>query len=217
MNKKFEMNISRRLPLSLIQKQFWMLNQTFPDSAAYNIPSFFKIRGALNKDALEKSINSVISRHDIFRTYFRFDNDDVYQYIYPSLYLNIQVESCIEATENLNDSAIDCLVKNEVAAPFDLSNLPLIRVKIFRISNNESLLLITMHHIITDLRTKDLFGEELSLFYNACTSNAEVTCTGPIQQYAEYSIWQNEWAKGIDCQDMLLFWKKKLEGQKGIL
>ncbi|SCX96904.1 non-ribosomal peptide synthetase [Desulfoluna spongiiphila] len=198
-------------PASAIQEQFWLLNQLHPESPAYNIPLLFRIRGSLDRDSLEKSLNDMLGRHQILRTRFAMDRGDLVQRVAPSLTLPLACD-VPEGEEEVNRC-----VREELRRPFSLSELPLIRFRLFRTGESEHLFLIVMHHIITDLRTKELFTEELSALYGAAVSQRPALQPPSTVPYAEFSRWQRDWLAGDECRSMLLYWKEHLKGRTDFL
>ena len=198
-------------PASAMQEQFWLLNQLHPESPAYNIPLLYRIRGALDRVCLEKSLNEMLGRHPILRTRFAMDRGDLVQYVAPVLTLPL---AC-EVPEG--DEGVNRCVRDEVRRPFALSELPLIRFRLFRTGEGDHLFLIVMHHIITDLRTKELFTEELSALYGAAVTRRPALSPSPAVPYAEFSRWQREWLSGDECRSMLVYWKEHLKGRTDLL
>lgn len=194
-------------PASAIQEQFWLINQLHPESSAYNIPLLFRIRGPLDRDSLEKSLNDMIGRHQILRTCFAMDRGDLVQHVAPSLNLPL---AC-DVPEG--EEAVNRCVREELRRPFSLSELPLIRFRLFRTGEEEHLFLIVMHHIITDLRTKELFTEELSSLYGAAVTRRPALQPASSVPYSEFSRWQRDWLAGDECRSMLVYWKEHLKGR----
>lgn len=204
-------------PASAIQEQFWLLNQIHPESPAYNIPLLFRIKGRLHRDYLEKSINEMIARHEIFRTWFTIENGSLYQKIEPEMVMALGSDFMGETSGMVLDDEIDRRVKEVVRRPFTLSELPLIRCRLFRLPDGEHLFVVVMHHIITDLRSKELFTEELSTLYDACVNHKPAILPPPQSQYSEFSRWQRDWLAREESGAMISFWKERLEGQAGLL
>ena len=204
-------------PVSSMQQQFWLLNQLQPDSSAYNIPSVFCIRGNLNISALEKSINKIISRHEIFRTVFAVNNSEIIQIISPEIYLSIVVENIDDQQENEFNTIIEQKINDEVRLPFNLFQGPLIRVKVLSLSENNYILLILMHHIIIDLRTKDLFVNELSDIYSVYIDKSSFFPDDPRTQYSQYALWQKNRLNSEVYNNSCAYWKKQLGGKNDFL
>ncbi len=195
------------VPASLIQRQFWLLHQMYPESSAYNISSIFRITGLFNVAILQKSLNTIIRRHEIFRTTFSETHDGLMQIIAPECDSDISVKV---AEGVFADREIDTMIKQEISRPFKLNEGPLIRSFVLKISEEFHLLIITFHHIVSDLQTKDTFGEELSSIYNALSINEDSLLSMPEYQYRHFSEWQIKWSQDEDCRKTLAFWEQEL-------
>ena len=203
-------------PISKIQHQFWLINQFYPQSPAYNIPSVFKITGSLNIPVLEKSINEIINRHQILRTTFRSENGETMQVVHNHLYLNIEV-SDFRNTSTPDQLEIDNFIRDEISQHFDLQQGPLMRLKLFIIKNEEFIFCITMYHIIVDLHSKDMFADEVSSVYNAIINKLEIPPSNNQYQYSDYSLWEKQWFNDPQFNRMLSYWKEKLKGADDFL
>lgn len=208
----------KKYPTSRIQQQFWMINQIYPESSAYNIPSVFEIKGNLNIEALEKSINCIVERHSIFRTKFVLEGAEPLQYVFGKKEVKINVEEITEKDGCDLFDEVDELISEEIVKPFDLANDQVIRVRLFCLPNDEYWLSIVIHHIAIDLESKNIFAQELSTFYNNILKNNENSKLNNVEsQYYDYAIWQKEWTSGEDYQKKINFWKNQLENKKHFL
>jgi len=198
-------------PVSAIQEQFWLLNQLHPESPAYNIPLLFRLRGPLNRACLENSLNDMLGRHQILRTRFAMTEGDLFQHVASGLAVPLACEA------PAGEEEVNRRVLEELRRPFILSELPLIRFRLFRTGDGEYLFLIVMHHIITDLRTKVLFTEELSGLYGAAVNQRPAMSPTPAVSYAEFSRWQRDWLSGDECRSMVAYWKERLKGRIDLL
>ncbi len=198
-------------PASVIQQQFWLVNRLNPETPAHNIPSVFRIKGNLNIDILETAINEIVNRHDVFRTTFFIQSGELKQKIRLANRIKVHVVDFSGDESRKTNSETAQLIQTEIEAPFNLVEGPLIRVRVIKLSVDEHLLILTMHHIVTDLRTKDLFGAELSAVYNSYTARKEILLNEPVAQYADYVVNHNEWLKGDECASKLSYWEKQLK------
>ncbi len=208
---------SRKYPASLIQEQFWLINKLQPDNPAYNIPSLFHLKGHLNIEALTKSLNEISSRHDIFRTVFSREGHRLYQVVTNETQLTFQTVTLNNLPREEQQEQIHHLVQKEVTTPFDLANGPLFRVIFFSLGKQEHILLLMMHHIITDLRSKEIFSSELSALYRAFTLNLSPELSAPVHQYKDFALWQQDWLNGEKCTTMLDYWQRSLKEHSGYL
>ena len=210
-------NQVHKYPASSIQEQFWLINRLHPTNTAYNIPSFFHLKGPLQPDVLKQSINEITKRHDIFRTTFASENGELQQIVTDETlftYSSINFDGPDSATK---EEELQSLISREVKRPFDLKEGPLLRITLFRISDDEHYLLIMMHHIITDLRSKELFSAEFSNCYNALTQGKSPDLPSPEYQYKDYALWHKNWLMGRENEEMLDFWQEHLSNHSGYL
>ncbi|MDO8969710.1 MAG: condensation domain-containing protein [Saprospiraceae bacterium] len=205
----------RKFPASAIQKQFWFISQMQPENAAYHIVEAFRIKGKLDLFALEKSINEIISRHEIFRTCFSFDDGELIQNILPELQLTIGGICLNGETKSPNEASR--LLQREIERPFDLGICPLIRVTVLRLQSESYQIIFVLHHIITDLETKILFAKELSQIYLSNVKKEPFLLEKPPYQYSDYATWQKEWLLGEKSAAMCSYWESRLKGTTGVL
>lgn len=191
------------------QEQFWLLNSLNKESAAYNIPTVFKLDSEPDIVVLEKAINMLIERHEILRTYFIMDNNSVLQKIVPAD--NIEIKIPIIELDKTNDNPVlaEKVVVEEINASFDLSTAPLCRVKLFR-GTSCSYLTIVFHHIIVDLQSKDIFSDELSKIYSALKSGRSLNLPKIKKQYSDFTKWHNEWLIGAEGKKSISKWLNDL-------
>src|SRR5205807_463373 len=176
--------------VSFEQERLWFLHRLDPSDASYNEHWAVRLQGELNVGALESSLNRVIERHEILRTYFIECEGSPRQIVAPVLSLRLSVEDW----SNLSRLAIDEKARQrtleEAGAPFDLSRLPLIRCCLFKIDAREHLLLLTLHHIVIDGWSYGVLVNELAALYsNSICDNGPGLCAPPIQ-YRDYAEWQ---------------------------
>ncbi|MBL8676522.1 MAG: amino acid adenylation domain-containing protein, partial [Alphaproteobacteria bacterium] len=200
------------LPLSFAQQRLWFLDQLLPDVALYNVPLALKLTGPLNTSALEKALNTLIERHESLRTIFSSATGEAHQEILSKLTINLS-----EVSKTLTDlkkkertSAVEKLAQEEANTPFNLSTGPLIRVKLLILSKKEHVLLITMHHIISDGWSMGIFFRELSALYNAYAEGKEPSLPSLPVQYADFALWQRNWLQGDVLEQQLSYWKQQL-------
>lgn len=200
-------------PASPIQEQFWTASQLSLAGSAFNIVSLFRICGDLDVSAIENGVNAIISRHSTFRTTFHVEEGLLLQVIRPERPIEITVADFSGDEAVSSDKKGELFLRKEAERPFDLVKGPLIRGCILKNGSKEFCLLIVMHHIVTDLATKDLFSRELSLHYNSSVSGDGATYGESVPQYVDYVSDYNRWLKGDECRRMISFWRKCLKGR----
>jgi amino acid adenylation domain-containing protein len=154
-----------QLPLSWAQERLWFLNQLEGTSATYNIPAAVKIAGDLDINALEQALSEIVHRHEILRTSIQTVNGVPIQVIHPQVTTSINVVDLQQLLDLERETLLEQLTLEEAIAPFDLANTPLIRCSLLQISAREYVLLLTMHHIVSDGWSMGIFISELSSLY----------------------------------------------------
>jgi amino acid adenylation domain-containing protein len=200
-----------KYPASAAQKQFWLIHQLHPESSAYNLTWLFRIKGRLNQDALEKTINKIVTCHEVYRTTFFSENGELYQHVADKSQISIQVSDFSSLSGNQQKVTVKQFIDEAICRPFNLTNGPLLRVVLIHLAGNENIILIIMHHIITDLRSQDLFSKEFSTLYNGWSVNKPDDLNEPDHKYSDYVYWQKEWLLGDECNKMIANWEKELK------
>ena len=201
------------LPLSFAQERMWFLYQLAPDSSAYNIPACIRLIGPLNKEALAHSLNELVRRHESLRTTFHHGDSRPVQVIHPFEPLRItEVDLRKQPNEGRGGEAI-ALATNEARRPFDLTSGPLIRVLTIQLGDEEHVVVLTTHHIISDQWSYGVIGRELVQCYNAFCDGEPSRVEPPLEiQYVDFACWQRYWLRGAVLDDQLSYWKTQLKG-----
>ncbi len=203
---------------SAVQEQFWLIHNLNPDRSGYNIPSLFSLVGDVNEEALQKSLEGILDRHEIFRTLFRSENGAVVQDIRPEATLGFVQHDLSGKEVDKDHELVKSLIQAEVDRPFDLAEGPLLRCLLIRLADDKRLLLIVMHHIITDLHSNELFARELSNSYNALVSAENDPFTASSGwQYAQYAESYRQWQTSEEYRHMLGSWQSSLSQRDGYL
>ncbi len=204
-------------PLSLEQEHLWFLDQLEPDSFAYNLSSSYQLVGALNLAALARCFNDVIRRHEALRTRFVSIDGRPRQVIAPSLTLKIPVIDLTSIAETERPAHLQPLITTCSQTPFDLSVGPMIRATLFKLSDTEYRLLMSLHHIVTDRWSFSLLWRELMILYEAFSKGLPSPLPELPVQFPDFALWQREWLKGDALETRLSYWKKQLAGASFIL
>jgi amino acid adenylation domain-containing protein len=201
-------------PLSFAQERLWFIDQLDPDSAGYNIPEAVTISGGLDIDHLEQAFNLMIARHENLRTIFPSLEGQAQQVILDSLDFKLErIDLSHYKSNETRHQKAKQLCQNESAAPFDLAKGPLIRGKLIKLTAQERILMLTMHHIITDAWSTEVFIKEFGLIMD-CLAQGKSPDLPPLPiQYLDYSIWQRKLlGEGGLLQQQLAYWQEKLAG-----
>ena len=197
-------------PMSFAQQRIWLLEQLAPLNPAYNITRGFRLTGSLDVSALERSLNEIVRRHEALRTTFDTVEGQPVQLIAPELALTLQVIDLRDLPESEAEVKARCLAAEEAQRPFDLARGPLVRGSVLQLGREEHVLLLTMHHIISDGWSMGVFFRELSALYEAFATRKPSPLPELPIQYADYAVWQSDWLKGEILQGQLSYWKQQL-------
>ena len=205
------------LPLSFAQQRLWFLDQFQPGLGVYNIPAAVRLSGLINLDALEQSLNEIVSRHESLRTTFAFADGQPVQLIAPSLTINIAQTNLEALSEDAQTKEIARLTLLEARRPFSLTHGPLLRASLLRLREDDHVLLVTIHHIVSDGWSLGVLVRELRMFYEAFVEGREPAVAQLPVQYADYALWQRERLQGELLESQLDYWRKQLAGPLPIL
>ncbi len=205
--------LGARQVLSYDQQRLWMENQLLPGSI-YNVHGRRRIRGALDVDVLQESIRAIVGRHETLRT--RFPASDTA----PLQVVDETAESGALRVVDLGDQengpsaerAARDILDEELERPFDLESGPLLRCVLIRLADDEHVLGITMHHIVSDAWSIGLFVRELTALYRAGGDPGRAGLDPLVVQYRDYAVWQREWLTGEALELRLRHWREHLEG-----
>ena len=205
------------LPLSFAQQRLWFLEQLEPGSAAYNIPDAFRLSGPLDVAVLSRCLNEIIRRHEILRTTFHTVGGKPVQVIAPELTLPLPVISLESLDAAQREAEVARLARESGSQPFDLARGPLLRVKLLRLAETEHVLLLTVHHIISDDWSSNVMFREIALLYQAFSNGQPSPLAELPIQYADYAHWQRAWLRGEVLAEHLNYWKQQLSDSPSLL
>jgi len=205
-------------PLSFAQQRQWFLWKLDPASAAYHLSGGLKFVGRLDIPALHASLEALVARHESLRTLFREGGDGVAeQFVQPASDIELP---CIDLA-GLEAGAREARIADEVrricATPCDLACGPLLRVALLKTGENEHLLLVVMHHIVSDGWSTQIILDELAVRYRACLQGMEPGLADLPIQYADYAVWQRQWLAGAEGERQLAWWRQQLGGEQPVL
>ncbi|HEU4834641.1 MAG TPA: amino acid adenylation domain-containing protein, partial [Pyrinomonadaceae bacterium] len=205
------------LPLSFAQQRLWFIDQLTPGRTVYNIPLSVRLSGELNVTALEQTLNEIIKRHEVLRTSFAVVDQQPVQVIAPDVSLTLTVQDLTSLPEPEREAETIRLADAEAHQPFDLSCGPLLRVKLLRLDETEHVVLMTMHHIITDGWSLGVLIREVAVLYRAFAQGEPLPLPELPVQYADFAMWQRERLQGEELERQLSYWREQLAGAPAIL
>jgi amino acid adenylation domain-containing protein len=200
----------RDLPLSFAQQRLWFHNQLMPGNAAYNVFAAVRLNGTLSSAALERALEEIIRRHESLRTTFTTVSFRPAQVLSAELSLPLTKTDLRTLPRGDRELAARRLATAEIRAPFDLAHGPLLRVALMTLDDQENLLVLTMHHIISDGWSMGVLIGEFVTLYEAFVDGRPSPLPNLPLQYADYAYWQREWLQGEVLEAQLSYWRHKL-------
>ncbi|GJL56404.1 MAG: hypothetical protein NPIRA02_35360 [Nitrospirales bacterium] len=205
------------LPLSFAQHRLWFLAELAPESASYHLPIALKLTGDLKVSALEESFREILRRHAILRTTFPAVNGMPVQMIHESTQLVIDITDLTGMNEEQQNATLERMLTEEARQPFHLSQGPLCRMKLFQITDEVHVLVVTMHHIIADGWSMGVLVRELTYLYTSqVKGQAPSLPTLPVQ-YVDFARWQRRRVQEGVLNASLGYWQEQLRGAPEIL
>ncbi|WP_201376287.1 non-ribosomal peptide synthase/polyketide synthase [Ktedonobacter robiniae] len=199
-----------RVPLSFAQQRLWFLEQLAPNGVAYLIPSAQRVRGPLQVAAFERSVQEVVWRHESLRTTFQWEGSEPVQEVAERRAVRLPVFDLSGLGEGERAREAQRLGQEEKRQPCDLSGGPLWRVQMVRLGAEEHVLLLTMHHLISDGWSMQVLEREIAQGYRARVEGREVAQAPLPIQYADYALWQRNWLQGEVLEEQLTYWRTQL-------
>lgn len=197
------------IPLSFSQERLWFIDQ-LEGSVQYHIPIILKLSGDLNINALSKSIQTIINRHEVLRTVFRVKDGNPLQYIKDKDLWELNIVNG-QAYKG-DDSGLQKYLQQLIKKPFDLANDHMLKATLLSLEDQEYLLLVTMHHIASDGWSMPLIVKEVGELYKCYSEDKPVNLLPLNIQYADFAIWQRNYLKGELLESKINYWKEKLSG-----
>lgn len=210
----------KRFPLSFAQQRLWVLDQMEGGrTAAYSVPTALRLTGSLDAAALERSFGEVVRRHEALRTTFESNalTGTPEQLIHPSRPFHLETMDLAPLPEDERAHEARRISNEEAQTPFDLSKGPLIRAKLLRLAPEEHLLLLTLHHIVSDMWSTSVLTGELTSLYEAYSRGDESPLPDLPIQYVDYAHWQRSRLTGNTLERQLGYWRSRLGGRLPVL
>ena len=203
--------------VSFAQQRLWFLDQIEPDRASYNVPRAIRLWGVLNVPALQRTLDELLARHEPFRTRFSSVDGALRQIISAGARLPLSIIDLSDFAVAERETRAQALARAEAVRPFDLAQGPVIRAQLLRLSEQEQILLLTTHHIVSDAWSTGILFRELGALYNAFAAGKGSPFPPLPIQYADFAEWQRNWLRGEVLEEQLGYWRKQLDGVRGIL
>ena len=199
-------------PLAKDQYQVWLMNQQMPNTAFFNLTEQLHLKGILNVEALVQSLSEITRRHEALRTTFPIVDGKPLQLINTPYTFKLSVIESHNVSERDRETCLLETMATEAHRPFDLTVETPLRATLLSLGPKENVLLFTMHHIMWDGWSIDIFGRELGILYEAFTKGKSSPLKDLSIQYGDFAVWQEQWLTSSAKEQQLNYWKWKLTG-----
>jgi amino acid adenylation domain-containing protein len=200
------------LPLSFAQRRLWFLDQLWPGSAVYNMSFRLSAAGHLDPSILGRALGELVRRHEALRTTFPSLGGEPYQAIAPAGAFPLPIVDLHGLAEPRRSRETAALAAKEAVRPFDLAAGPLFRAALLKLGAERHVLLLTMHHIVSDGRSMEILPQELIGLYHAFAAGHPSPLSDLPVQYADFAVWQRRWLSGETLSRQLAYWRGQLAG-----
>jgi amino acid adenylation domain-containing protein len=205
-------------PLSFAQQRLWFLDQLAPASLFYNIPIAVRLTGDLDVEALKRTLDEIVSRHEALRTTFAQEKGKPVQIVAPQVNVPLPVVDLIDLAAADQEAEARRWARDEARRPFDLGSGPLLRARLLRLSEGhpeqgraaEHVMLLTLHHIVADGWSTAIFVREMAEIYAAFVADQPSPLAELPIQYADFAVWQRDWLQGEVLETQLDYWREQL-------
>ncbi|MEO8427836.1 MAG: condensation domain-containing protein, partial [Verrucomicrobiota bacterium] len=200
----------RELPLSFGQERLWFLSQFEPENPAYNRPAALRLAGPLEVSTLERSLSEIIRRHEVLRSTISAVDGQPVQRVSPARPVRLSAVDLRRVPAGQREIQLGCLIVAEAQAPFNLEKGPLLRLALYRVADEEHVLLLTAHHLVFDGWSMEVFTRELTVLYEAFSAGKPAPLAELSIQYSDFAHWQREWMQPERLHQHLAYWKRQL-------
>ncbi|HEU4561817.1 MAG TPA: amino acid adenylation domain-containing protein [Longimicrobium sp.] len=207
----------RSLPLSFAQQRLWFIQQLDPANVAYNMMGITRLDGVLDAGAMQRAVDTVVERHEALRTVFVLQDGGPVQQVVPGMRLGLEVEDLQGVDSAELDAEVERRARAAQALPFDLTTGPLLRASLLRLAPESHVLVLVMHHVISDGWSRGVVVDEISEAYTAIVNGQEPRLPHLPVQYPDYAVWQRERLQGAFLAQQLDYWRGALAGAPPVL
>ncbi|HEY5758595.1 MAG TPA: condensation domain-containing protein, partial [Steroidobacter sp.] len=215
--RKYARDEGATVAASSAQQRLWFIDQLEECGATYNIPVALELRGRLHESALREALNALVERHEALRTVFEAVEGELRQSIAATGRFGLQTSSLLDVPADHRADTLRSHALSEAKSPFDLRTGPLIRGHLLQLEPERHVLLLTMHHIVSDGWSLGVFIRELAETYQASSEGRAPRLPALSIQYADYAQWQRSWLQGDSQQQQVAYWRTRLAGINGQL
>ena len=193
------------LPASFAQQRLWFIDTLEAQSAQYNLPMTFCMEGPFDRSAFEKTIDTLVSRHQVLGERLVQTGNGLTQVYDPNLKVAIN-------WQDLGDNTLEALAEQDANTAFDLSKPPFFRVTVVKVHEQCHGILFNLHHLVTDGWSEQIMSREFIHCYNQYAQGQTPTLTPLEYQYRDYAWSQRQWLQGEVLEQQLAYWHERLAG-----
>jgi amino acid adenylation domain-containing protein len=205
------------LPLSFAQQRLWFLDQLHPGLPTYNIPVALRLHGSLDRTAVQRALDEVVRRHEGLRTVFPMSQGEPIQLVKPAASMTMVLTDLSHLTPQEREAEAQRLAREDAGRPLSLTDGPLFQARLLRLDVEDHLLVLVLHHIISDGWSVGVLLRELGQLYTAFLRGRHASLPELLVQYADFTLWQREWLQGPVLDEQLDYWKQQLQGIPAVL
>ncbi len=205
------------LPLSFSQQRLWFIDQFEGANPAYHVSLAVRLRGPLQAPAMEGALSEIVRRHEILRTTFPDQEGVARQRIASTQSLELAMIDLEPLGVESAGQELERRLTEDCRAPFELRTGPLFRASLYRLGERDHMLLLAMHHIVSDGWSLGVLWRELAVLYPAHALGEPSHLPALRYQYADFAVWQRAWLKGEVLAAQLQYWKTHLAGAPTLL
>ncbi|HZI08637.1 MAG TPA: condensation domain-containing protein, partial [Archangium sp.] len=198
------------LPLSFAQQRMWFLEQLEPGRSTYNMPAALRVSGPLDVAALERCFTELVRRHEVLRTTYQAQGGSALQVIHAPTALPVGRVDLSALPAATREAEALRLAREEGERPFELASGPLLRATLLKLAETEHLLVVVLHHIVSDGWSITVLIQEVSALYEAFSKGRPSPLPELPVQYADYALWQRQWLVGAELERQFAYWKQQL-------
>ena len=206
--------VGEHVPLSFSQHQLWLLQNMEPGLSAYNLPRVFRLKGSVNPEALERAFQAVIARHAVLRTHFVERNGEPMQVVASDAKFELQCENLSMLTPAEREARLAISINEVTNHVFDLTASPALVAKWIKVGDQEQVLAVCMHHIVSDAWSNPILAKDLTAAYRLAVASQEEVFLPELKiQYTDYAAWQRERYERGEFEKSLAYWNSYLGDQ----
>ncbi|HEX5601037.1 MAG TPA: condensation domain-containing protein, partial [Pyrinomonadaceae bacterium] len=196
--------------LSFLQQGIWITEQLQPGTAAYNVPTVVRLQGPLDLAALRSSFDEILRRHESLRSSFVVVDGEPSQVVAETVLIDLAVDDLTHLPEESKEPAARQRAKEEIHRPFDLTETSLFRARLLKLGDDDHVLIMVLHHIVSDVWSMGILFRELSTLYSAYSQNQIIRLPELPVQYPDFAVWQRNHLQGELLDENLDYWKRQL-------